>query len=329
MEAAFTEVVGDASIVRGSRAWGNRLRKRAQHLTSQLDTDYMELGRILYDVYDCPIDGDPKNASILVSWGHASFKDYVESELGLHYKKAQRLRSIWYVLEIVLKDLPVDVKLSLVKLGASKMRELTRVLDKDNVDRWLAIAENDSYVTLLNKIQAAVLKARKEALEEKIGDDSASDEGMPFPADAVALGGGEARGASDGVPGFDGVNAEVGDAAAAAANDIGLFGTDELKMESFMLAPTQQLNVLTALERASELTKSSKKGYNLDMICLDFLATNDFKAASQQAESRNTYLKKIEKLLGVRIIAVDAKDQSNVIYGINTLNTLAGTDVEP
>lgn len=124
-----------STAARGSREWASRTRKRAQILTKQLDTGYMELAKILYDIYDCPIDGDPKNASVLTTWGHASFKDYVENELGIHYKKAQRLRSIWYVLEIMLKDLDIKTKERLVALGSTKMRELARVLTSANVDR--------------------------------------------------------------------------------------------------------------------------------------------------------------------------------------------------
>jgi len=318
---------GGTASTRGSREWASRTRKRAMVLTKQLDTGYMELAKILYDIYDCPVDGDPKNASVLTTWGHATFKDYVENELGIHYKKAQRLRSIWYVLEIMLKDLDVKTKERLVALGSTKMREMVRVLTVDNVGRWLTIAENESHASLLNKIQAATLAARKEALEKELGTGEESDEGTPFPH-GVSLGGGEARAEGDEST-DDGFGGEAGPAPQAQAlADADLFGADELKMESFMLAPDQQLNVLTALARSGELTKSSKKGYNLDLICVDFLATNDFGAQTKQAESRSRYLAKIERLLGVRLIAVDAHNPSDVVYGVATLAALAGPDAE-
>lgn len=317
---AVVEVLDTSVNSRGSRAWAQRIRKRALVLAKQLDTGYMELARILYDVYDCPVDGDPKNPSVLTSWGFSSFREYAEVELGLHYKKAQRLLSIWYVLEIVLKDLDPKIRERLVALGATKMRELARVLTPDNVVQWLGIAENDSHASLLNKIQAASLAARKTKLEEQLGTGEESDEGTPFPH-AVGLGGGEAP--QEGASTDDGFGGTAAPPTQAEA-DADLFGVGELKVETFMLAPAQQLNVLTALARSGELTKSSKKGYNLDLICIDFLATNDFSAQTHQAQSRSTYLSKIERLLGVRIVAVDARDPSDVVYGIATLAALAG-----
>lgn len=316
------DVANGSASVRGSRAWAAKIRKRAKTLSKELDNGYMELAKILYDVYDCPVDGDPKNVAVLTLWGYSSFKEYVESELGIHYKKAQRLRSIWYVLEIVLKDIDLKTKERLVALGSTKMRELARVLTADNVDQWLRIAETDSHSSLVNKIQAASLAARKEALEQQLGTGEESDEGTPFPH-GVALGGGEAPLADGSEPAAD--DGFGGGAAPTQADADGeLFGVGELKVETFMLAPDQQLNVLTALARSSELTKSAKKGYNLDLICIDFLATNDFSAQTKQAESRSRYLAKIERLLGVRIVAVDARDPSDVVYGIGTLAALAG-----
>lgn len=317
-----SDSVANGSVsTRGSRAWCKHVRKRAKTLSTEIDSGYMELAKLLYEVYDCPIDGDPKKPSVLSGWGFGSFKDYVETELGLHYKKATRLRAIWYVLEVHLKDLDPKVKERLVRLGSSKMRELVRVLDGTNVDRWLTIAETEPYTVLLDKIQKAVLKARKEALEVQIGS-PLSDEGTPFPEGVMAQGGGEDDSEGGGFGGAE-ATAPQPDAVGTAGD---LFGADELKMEAFMLAPAQQLNVLTALERAGELTNSTKKGHNLDMICLDFLATNDFASASKKVESRAKYLAKIEQVLGIRIIAVDARNPNDVVYGIGTLSTLSGSN---
>jgi hypothetical protein len=314
-------VMDNSVSTRGSKAWATKIRKRAKALSTELDTGYMEMAKILYEVFDCPVDGDPKNLSVISAWGHSSFKDYVENELGMHYKKATRLRAIWYVLEVHLKDLDPRFKERLVALGASKMRELVRVLSDDNIERWLEIAEREPYTVLLDKIQRAVLKSRKDELTAQLAGSEPSSEGTPFPEGAMAMGGGEDNTEGDG---FEGADATAPQPDALNADTTDLFGAGELKMESFMLAPQQQLNVLTALERAGELTKSTKKGHNLDMICLDFLATNDFVSATKKDESRSRYLAKVEQLLGIRIIAVDAKRPTDVVYGINTLSTLSG-----
>jgi hypothetical protein len=82
---------------------------------------------------------------------------------------------------------------------------------------------------------------------------------------------------------------------------------------------TQASVVGAALKRAAQLSGSEKEGHNLTLICLDFLATNDFRTSTGEAKLQ--YLTKIETLLGLGLIVVNP-DGTQVIFGGETLNRL-------
>ena len=152
----------DADV--GSRAWAGRIRHRARVLAEQVETGYLELGEILYRIYDAPVDGDAKNGSVLAKWGYSSIGEYAEKELSLHYKKAQRLLRIFYRIEVELDGLGKnpDLKRRFIRLGWSKARELVRVLTIDNMVDWINRAETMNYTTLVEVIKrtAAMEQAR-------------------------------------------------------------------------------------------------------------------------------------------------------------------------
>jgi hypothetical protein len=83
-----------------------------------------------------------------------------------------------------------------------------------------------------------------------------------------------------------------------------------------------QLDIVEqALQRAGSLSDATNKSKQLELICLDFLATNDFKAGSSEVE-RARYLAKIEAVLGTRLVAIDP-DTCNIEYGLEALEALS------
>ena len=327
---------GQSSNSIGSKAWANKLRKRAQTLSKELDTGYMELGKILYEVCSVNIDNvKGSDKPVFTLWGYETFADYAEQELNLHRKKAERLRSIWYTLDIRLKKLDEVSKARLVGLGSSKMRQLTRVLDENNAKPWLDLAERISYVQLEAKVKQAIDDAKKQAAQQKLasqvtGGEASLVEGTPFGdstddvlAGEVAIGAPSDDDADDVEDIGAGGATSKAPSASAQASAVPLDGED-MQFMHFGLFPEQYLIVADALERVKELSKSDKKGHNLSMICTDFLATNDFVGGSHAEETTARYLSKIEKLLGVRLVAVDVKTK-DVVYGIGTLEKMAKT----
>jgi len=88
------EAVLDSQI--GTKSWMSRVRNRAKVLADQVEMGYLELGELLYRIYDAPVDGDPANGSVLSRWGYKNIGEFAERELNIHFKKAQRLMRIFY-----------------------------------------------------------------------------------------------------------------------------------------------------------------------------------------------------------------------------------------
>lgn len=299
-------IVHGANDAAGTEKWAVRVRRDAKGLAGQLDEGYIELARLLYMIYDTPIDGDPKNPPMYTKWGYSTFNDYVESELQIHRKKAQRLRQVWYHLEVRLKDhLDVETKKRLVALGFSKVRELARVLTPKNVDKWIEKATELSYPKLCTTIQKYESEAERRTTAREEEPRTASDEG-------------EYTSESSGEYIAD---VQAGTPAAEQEVPVPEYSGDDLRPLRFSVYPEQREIIEKALERAEQLSNSDIKSNNLYLICMDFLATNDFEKASAKQKLR--YIAKLETLLGFKLVAFDGDD---VVYGITTLQKVAGSE---
>lgn len=263
------------------KAWSLKIRKRARELAHDLEHGYLELAEILYHVYDKTEDGDRRGPPLWKSWKFKSFGDYVDQELGFSLRKAQRLRLIWFRLEVELKNLDPDVKDRICKLGWSKVRELARVLTISNAEEWLQKAEQMSFVQLEDTIRKYVedlKKARREAALQG-ADPKTVDPGVPEP--------------------------------------------EETEWLHFKLFPEQAQTVDQAMSRAADLSgklEVDKKGHLLELICTDFVATNNFLSGGS-TEEKLRYIAKVERLLGLKLIVADAEGKE-LLYGLETLKSL-------
>jgi hypothetical protein len=288
---ATVDVLDKTGPAVGSKAWATKVRRRAKELAQVLDSGYMELARILYQVYDTPAEGDPRRLAIYTAWGYDTFKDYAEQELGLHPKKAERLRRIWFVLEVQMKDLDPALKQRIVNLGFSKVRELIKILTARNAEALIAEAESIGYKQLESMVSD---ERRRQGVEEAVlGAERAEDDAA------------EGEGEED-----------EGDAPIPPEHE----EEESTTRENFDLFPAQLANVRLALQRAAELCHSNKKGHQLDLICTDFIATNDSMAGDM--DKRLRYIAKIERTLGLKLIAVDPEAR-DIIYGIESLKLVA------
>ena len=271
----------------GSKGWSTKLRRRAKELSAFLENGYMEMAQILYQVYDTPVDNDRRRGALYTAWGYESFAEYAEKELQIDRKRAERLRRIYYVLEVEMRGLDPALKQRIVNLGFCKVRELIRVLTVRNAAQWVKQAESVTYFTL----QAAV-----------------TDERRRLGAGDAILEEGEKEGSAD------------ADASSEATEPmVPLDMPEPLTRETFAFYPAQLENVRLALKHAESLSHSDKKSHNFDLICTDFLASNDFVAG--ESDKRLRYLAKVERMLGLRLVAVD--DNGDVLYGIKTLELAA------
>lgn len=273
----------------GSVPWSNKIRRRAKNLAKAIDTGYLEMAEILWAVYDTPVDNDPNKGPVFHSWGYASFGEYAEIELGLSKRRAERLRQIWMHYEVRLKGrLDRRLKQRLYALGWSKVREIATIVTPENAEKWLELAEKSTYVALQQ--ESRKFRARVEELRKL------KEGGQDVPEDFL-----------DEENLLNQVNVDPDDI--------------KYKTKVFALAPDMQDNVEAALERASQLSHSKSSSRNLSLICMDFLATNDFKK-SDDSENALRYLNRLEQNLNLKIIATDP-DTGEVVYGMMTLEKLA------
>ncbi len=78
------------------------------------------------------------------------------------------------------------------------------------------------------------------------------------------------------------------------------------------------------MERAQQLAPTRKpmpNGALLDLICTDFLATNDFRRADDP-ETHLRFLAKFERLMGRRLVVIDPK-RWVIEYGMDALQQVA------
>ena len=309
---------------RGSKSWCHKVRKRARQLASDMDTGYMELAQILYEVWDTPIDGDPNKGPIYKSWGYDSFARWADEDLHIQKRKAERLRAIWYTLEVELIGLDPELKKRIIFLGVSKCRELVRVLELSNAEDWVAIAEKSSYPVLrasiakakeVSDLAKAQAKAAAAIAATEAAEEAAEEEGEEPDLEAV---GGNAH-VPEASPDFDAEPDRGGPQPAIPVAP--LPEPEEMAFEHFGLFPEQHLNVKLAIRKAGELSGSDKKSHNLDLICTDFLANNDIIPANL-VENRARLLRRLEQVFAVKIIALDLANDE-VVYGAGILSKLA------
>ena len=77
---------------------------------------------------------------------------------------------------------------------------------------------------------------------------------------------------------------------------------------NFKVFPAQEENIKRALEHAEGPAKSDKPGNLIDLICTEYMATN------VGINTVGDYLRRYEKLSGLRIVAYDMED-SHIVYG--------------
>jgi hypothetical protein len=259
----------------------------------------MELGEILYRIYDMPIDGDPTKGPVLTHWGYKNIGEYAEKELGINAKKAQRLIRIFYRIHVELGGLDNGELLTRYrKIGFSKARELLRVLTKETAEFWISKAEQVNYTTLYEIIRQAIERAEQAKIKAELAKQP----------DAVAQ--------------SNDLSAEgrfVGDYADVSNQD---FNDIQWVNRFFKVDASQAETIDLAIKRAKDLTgkPSATKGNLLTLICLEFLSYADWRGNDEISKLK--FLSKIEKALGgLQLVVVN--DDGQVVYGLRALELAA------
>lgn len=287
------------------------LRTKAKTLSKALEQGYMELAKILYEVFSTPIDNDPKNPPMYVAWGFTSFAQYADEELGLDRRKAERLRAIWYRLSVELCDLDDITRQRVINLGWTKVRELIRVLTLRNAQEWVDKAEGCTQQELQNAIR--VYLEKKDARLMQRFKDAQTKQDAAVAAIAKDSGDASVEAAPEPAP---------GEPLPDDDDEVPVI-VEPLKSKSFAFYLDQYEIVQAALKRAAQLANSEKPSYLLTMICTDFLATNDFSQIG--SEQFMKFLVKYENLMNVDLIVRD-RGTRKILYGLTTLEHMASEE---
>lgn len=330
MTAELTVLQGgsqeDPSVIPGSRAWSKKVRSEAKRLAESIETTYMELAEILYRIDHTHVDNDPKKPPVYTLWGYLSFKDWAQAELGIHHRKAESLRRIYYRVNVELTNLDVTLKKRLLNLGWSKVRELVRpgILTLTTAKDWVDMAEKENFSTV-ERATIEYLSMREDLeLQKEI-----RAEGDPIAASNVTQA--ELDRANDRtLDGIQPTQSTTFDSTTVEEREIhkvmglGQWGESKrLFNKRFAFYPDQLETVKIALQRAQEISSSNSSSHNLSLICLDFLSNNDFAKSSQEQKLR--FIAKMERLIGYKLVAVDPATK-DVLYGISALELAASKE---
>lgn len=250
------------------------LRKEAKALVREIEKKYWDLGRVLYDVYD----GVPGGYRSLMSGDgaltkrQALFNKWGYNSFGEYCEREVGIRRrtgenirYAYYWFSIHLDVNTGILNKVRALGRSKVYQLAGFVNSQNIEEWIKRAESLTFDELVKAIKQAKAVAA-------VADD-------------------EERGH------------EVPDEKSATPDAKPLPKPEELHVLQTSLYEGQWQTWQAAFERAKSISKSDKIGHNLELICQDFLMNNDFgKTPEGDIEG---FLKKIERNLGVFLVAVD------------------------
>jgi hypothetical protein len=289
-ETKFKNKTETTVTVEEVEAAEKQLRDKAKTLYKNIETTYWELGGVLYAVFDgLPggyrdlMKGDGSREvrrELFRKWGYSSFEEYCENEIGIMRRTASNLRYIYWYFEIQLK-IPAELKEQVKRLGRSKMYTLAGFVTDDNLISWLEKAANMTN----DQLKKAVAGAK--ALNKAPDVNGAFEHAQNILNNEAQQ------------------NKEHMDAPAP----------ETMHTLNTNLYEGQWDTWQSALDRAKNITKSDKISHNLEMICQDYLATNNF---VDPADDQRRYFAKIEQLTHMRIVAIEP-NTGKAVYGADLL----------
>lgn len=273
------------------------LRTRAKSLLGKLDRYYMELGAVLWTVYEVPAPGTKR--PIWDVWGYPSFDACVEEEMGVKAPSANRLRKIYHVLHIKLAAMDPSTREELIKLGYSKLREMQSYLTLANAKEWVAKGKDKTFRQFLVEMKAYRHSQKPE------------DYDTTPPASEYGKGG-EGIGEESGVT-FGGAPTPQEPAPFPTVEQEGAFEKLPLPTSALLsvaLTPSENDTVEGALAMATAFCATNRKGEALALVAKTYLAM-----FPESGESPMAFLAQIEAKLGVRLVAMSL--DGKVLYGEN------------
>lgn len=114
------------NVIQISKARSNKIRRDIKKAIDGINTNFMDLAEKLGVVHDC---------DLWEMWGFANFREYVEEELDMKYRRAAHFVQIWNKA----RELQIDKK-DVEKIGWSKFSKIVDHLTSRNKKKLLSLA---------------------------------------------------------------------------------------------------------------------------------------------------------------------------------------------
>jgi hypothetical protein len=140
-----------------TQSTANKLRDKIVLLCGQERKAQLEVAEAIYELYYGTVEVGGGELPLWSFFGHKSWFDYVETEVGLHVSTAAGYRMVHDVFMVRLKG-----KWDLDNIASfTKMKALTRVVEAGNVNAWLKRANVLTCCALEEEILEHVYGKRK------------------------------------------------------------------------------------------------------------------------------------------------------------------------
>jgi hypothetical protein len=135
------------------------LRQRAVTIVQEETKKVLELAAVLWETWAFDVKVNGVDTPLWVAWDYSDWEQYVEVELGIHMTTASQFRRMHEIYNIELKG-AIEPE-SMEGISYTKLKILTRVVTKRNVNGWLRKAKKISCCSLEEEVAEAIYGERK------------------------------------------------------------------------------------------------------------------------------------------------------------------------
>ena len=306
-----------------SETEARKVHDRIIELKQQQEETYFELARLLYRVFH-------EKLYVKISPTYQKFDQYVEGELGYKIRTAQYFIKIWDKFGVELGENSA-VQSRVKALGWAKAKELTEVIDKDNAEEWLDLAEKSDVKELVRNRRAALRQAGRStrAKMPKEDDEPTTIKGMKPMVKTMALDGPTPMEMpkaltplGGGGNGCGGVDLPTPEALEEEKRVEKIFKTLVFKVPEEWVEIIDEA-VQCAVRHAQGRLKPEDRGLLLAHICLHFCGYH----SKHSSILTGQWLKQFEEMTGLSVVAIDEVSRQ-FVYGEQTAERLANKTEE-
>ncbi len=290
----------------GTPRWVEDLRLQGKRIVKALDEGYFTTAGVLHELATRKTENG--NLAWQV-WGYKSLADAVWGEFSLKPDRATRFINLYKKVHIELESIDPLLRGKLIALGFSKLSVLCQVLKPKNAQVWAEYGAKPgvTFIEFHNRVREAAALMREDAtrklaeakLEKKEAQDTNTD-----PDD-------------DSGPETSTSSSEMG-ASSEEAPGVPTEMKERYKRRGFSFTDESWELVDGAIERMRQVTMSDIDGYNLSLICLQYMANADYGKKDDYDRALRQYMQLLESKMKVKLVVIDPR-KAEIVYGSTSL----------